>query len=157
MCLIQIRLFICIVLIGFLFRVKSLSKGNNPKKDTLSSTTNLKESVAVSSVLPTASTYDDDTDAWPDQNEREDFDASEDSYEPEKPVWKKPGKQETFNLPPAEDKLRKPNGLAKWKDQPKSGFMNSNSDNDLNALLQVKFQQTLLHIVTKTKYQIHII
>ncbi|XP_031252782.1 kinesin-like protein KIN-13B isoform X2 [Pistacia vera] len=118
-------------------RVKSLSKGNNPKKDILSSTINLKESTTVplSSVLPTASTYEDDTDAWPDQNERDDFDASEDSYEPEKPVWKKNGKLEPFNLP-TEDKLRKPNVQTKWKEQPKSGFKNSNSDDELNALLQ---------------------
>ncbi|KAK3219831.1 hypothetical protein Dsin_013801 [Dipteronia sinensis] len=34
----------------------------------------------------------------PGQSEREDFDASEDSYEPEKPVWEKPGKHEPFNL-----------------------------------------------------------
>ncbi|KAJ0006880.1 hypothetical protein Pint_29801 [Pistacia integerrima] len=116
-------------------RVKSLSKGNNPKKDILSSTINLKESTTVplSSVLPTASTYEDDTDAWPDQNERDDFDASEDSYEPEKPVWKKNGKLEPFNLP-TEDKLRKPNVQTKWKEQPKSGFKNSNSDDELNAL-----------------------
>ncbi|KAI9160993.1 hypothetical protein LWI28_013483 [Acer negundo] len=119
-------------------RVKSLSKGNNPKKDILSSTINLKESTTlpVSSALPTASTFDDDTDAWPEQGERDDFDASEDSYEPEKPVWKKPAKLEPFNLPTSEDKLRIPNGQTKWKDQQKFGFKNSNSDNDLNALLQ---------------------
>ncbi|XP_044495018.1 LOW QUALITY PROTEIN: kinesin-like protein KIN-13B [Mangifera indica] len=118
-------------------RVKSLSKGNNPKKDILSSTINLKESITmpVSTVLPTASAYEDDTDAWPDQNERDDFDASEDSYEPEKPVWKKNGKSELFNLPTSEDKL-KPNGQTKWKEQPKSGFKNTSSDDELNALLQ---------------------
>lgn len=123
-------------------RVKSLSKGNNPKKDILSSTINLKESTTapLSSALPTTSLYEDDTDAWPEQNERDDFDASEDSYEPEKPVWKKNGKLEQFNLPnlpSAQDQLRKPpNGQTRWKEQPKSGFKNSNSEDNLNALLQ---------------------
>lgn len=120
-------------------RVKSLSKGNNPKKDILSSTINLKESTTapLSSALPTTSPYEDDTDAWPEQNERDDFDASEDSHEPEKPVWKKSGKLEQFNLPSAQDQLRKPpNGQTRWKEQPKSGFKNSNSDENLNALLQ---------------------
>ncbi|KAH9666014.1 kinesin-like protein KIN-13B [Citrus sinensis] len=120
-------------------RVKSLSKGNNPKKDILSSTINLKESTTapLSSALPTTSPYEDDTDAWPEQNERDDFDASEDSYEPEKPVWMKSGKLEQFNLPSAQDQLRKPpNGQTRWKEQPKSGFKNSNSDDNLNALLQ---------------------
>ncbi|XP_044486991.1 kinesin-like protein KIN-13B [Mangifera indica] len=117
-------------------RVKSLSKGNNPKKDILSSTINLKESTTVplSSVLPTASAYEDDADGWPDQIERDDFDASEDSYEPEKPVWKKTGKLEPFSLPTSEDKLQNPKGQTKWKEQPKSGF--KNSDDELSALLQ---------------------
>ncbi|KAJ4718130.1 Kinesin-like protein [Melia azedarach] len=119
-------------------RVKSLSKGNNSKKDVLSSTLNLKESTTMplSSVLPTVSSFEDDTDAWPEQNEREDFDASEDSYEPEKPVWNKSGKLEQFSLSTTEDKLRKPNPQTKWKDQSKPGFKNSNSDDDLTALLQ---------------------
>lgn len=120
-------------------RVKSLSKGNNPKKDILSSTINLKESTTapLSSALPTTSPYEDDTDAWPEQNERDDFDASEDSYEPEKLVWMKSGKLEQFNLPSTQDQLRKPpNGQTRWKEQPKSGFKNSNSDDNLSALLQ---------------------
>lgn len=123
--------------------MKSLSKGNNPKKDILSSTINLKESTTVplSSAIPATSLYEDDTDAWPEQNERDDFDASEDSYEPEKPVWKKNGKLEQFNLPnlpSAQDQLQKPpNGQTRWKELPKSGFKNSNSEDNLNALLQV--------------------
>lgn len=124
--------------------MKSLSKGNNPKKDILSSTINLKESTTapLSSALPTTSPYEDDTDAWNEQNERDDFDASEDSYEPEKPVWMKSGKLEQFNLPSAQDQLRKPpNGQTRWKEQPKSGFKNSNSDDNLNALLQVNCEQ----------------
>ncbi|GAV64486.1 Kinesin domain-containing protein [Cephalotus follicularis] len=116
-------------------RVKSLSKGNNPKKDILSSTLNLKESTTLplSSALPSASTFDDDiTDTWPEQNERDD---SEDSYEQEKPAWKKNGKLEPHNLSSAEDKFWKPNGQTKLKDLPKSDFKKLHPDDDLNALL----------------------
>ncbi|GLT76183.1 hypothetical protein SLA2020_478580 [Shorea laevis] len=120
-------------------RVKSLSKGNNPKKDVLSSTLNQKESptLPLSSVLPTASLVEDDiTNTWPEQNERDDLEASEDSYEPEKPMWKKNGKPNPYSFSSSEDKVRKPNGQTKWKDLPKSDVKNSSSDNDLNALLQ---------------------
>ncbi|KAG8643530.1 kinesin-like protein KIN-13B isoform X1 [Manihot esculenta] len=119
-------------------RVKSLSKGNAPKKDILSSTLNLKEStnVPLSSVLPATSTFEDDTDAWAEQDERDDFDASEDSYEQEKPMWKDTGKVESYNQSSSEDRIWKPNGQTKWKDMSKSDFKNSHSDDDLNALLQ---------------------
>ncbi|KAL3610622.1 hypothetical protein D5086_001642 [Populus alba] len=121
-------------------RVKSLSKGNTSKKDVLSSTLNLKESTTVplSSALPVASTFEDDAnDAWPEQDERDDFDASEeDSYEQEKPIWKENGKLEPYNLSISEDKIQKPNGQTKWRDMPKSNLKNSHSDNDLNVLLQ---------------------
>ncbi|KAF2301281.1 hypothetical protein GH714_022393 [Hevea brasiliensis] len=95
-------------------RVKSLSKGNAPKKDILSSALNLKESttMALSSVLP--ATY---------------------SYEQEKPIWKENVKVESYNLSISEDKIRKPNGWTNWKDLLKSDDKNSHSD-DLNALLQ---------------------
>jgi kinesin family protein 2/24 len=128
-------------LLSFHSRVKSLSKGNASKKDVLSSTLNLKESTTVplSSVLPVASTFEDDAnDAWPEQDERDDFDASEeDSYEQEKPIWKENGKLEPYNLSISEDKIQKPNGQTKWRDMPKSNLKNSHSDNDLNVLLQV--------------------
>ncbi|KAF3450758.1 hypothetical protein FNV43_RR06847 [Rhamnella rubrinervis] len=120
-------------------RVKSLSKGNNPKKDMLPSTLNLKESTTVplSSVLPTAPTYEDGiNDTWPEQVEREDFDESEESYEPAKPLWKKNGKQEPYNIPISEEKFRRSNGQTKWKNLPKVNSRNSHSDDDLNALLQ---------------------
>ncbi|XP_050231806.1 kinesin-like protein KIN-13B [Mercurialis annua] len=120
-------------------RVKSLSKGNTSKKDILSSTLNLKESTAVplSSVLPASSNFDDDvTDAWAEQDEKDDFDASEDSYEQEKPIWKENLKVDSYNLLTSEDKLQKPIGQTKWKDRPKSDLKNSHSDDDLNALLQ---------------------
>ncbi|GKV27019.1 hypothetical protein SLEP1_g36228 [Rubroshorea leprosula] len=120
-------------------RVKSLSKGNNPRKDVLSSTLNQKESTTLplSSALPTASLVEDDiTNTWPEQNERDDPDASEDSYEPEKPMWKKNGKPNPYSFSSSEDKVRKPNGQTKWKGLPKSDVKNSSSDDDLNALLQ---------------------
>ncbi|XWS20305.1 hypothetical protein CRYUN_Cryun31cG0089100 [Craigia yunnanensis] len=120
-------------------RVKSLSKGGNPKKDVLSSTLNLKESTAraLSSVLPTASTFEDDiNDTWPDQNETDDFDASEYSYEQEKLMWKKNGKPDQYSFSTSEDKLGKPNGQTKWKEPLRYAFKHSKSDDDLSALLQ---------------------
>ncbi|MBA0748986.1 hypothetical protein Gogos_002955 [Gossypium gossypioides] len=120
-------------------RVKSLSKGGNSKKDVLSSTMNLKESTAqpLSSGLPTASTFEDDiNDTWPDQNERDDFNAPEDSFEQEKLMWKKNGKLDQYGFSTAENKLQKPNGQTKWKEPVRSDIKHSKSDDDLNALLQ---------------------
>ncbi|XP_065866727.1 kinesin-like protein KIN-13B [Euphorbia lathyris] len=120
-------------------RVKSLSKGNTSKKDILSSSINLKEStnMPLSSVLPGTSSFDDEmADTWAEQDERDDFDASEDSFEQEKPIWKENGKVEAYNLPNPEDKTRKLNGQAKWKDMVKSDLKSSHSDDDLNVLLQ---------------------
>ncbi|MBA0840487.1 hypothetical protein Goarm_003068 [Gossypium armourianum] len=120
-------------------RVKSLSKGGNSKKDVLSSTMNLKESTAqpLSLGLPTASTFEDDiNDTWPDQNERDDFNAPEDSFEQEKLMWKKNGKLDQYGFSTAENKLRKPNGQTKWKEPVRSDIKHSKSDDDLNALLQ---------------------
>ncbi|MBA0870944.1 hypothetical protein Goshw_019252 [Gossypium schwendimanii] len=120
-------------------RVKSLSKGGNSKKDVLSSTMNLKESTAqpLSSGLPTASTFEDDiNDTWPDQNERDDFNAPEDSFEQEKLMWKKNGKLDQYGFSTAENKLRKPNGQTKCKEPVRSDIKHSKSDDDLNALLQ---------------------
>ncbi|KAL1099010.1 hypothetical protein V6Z11_D05G135600 [Gossypium hirsutum] len=99
--------------------VKSLSEGRNPKKDLLSSTLNLKELIAqpLSSVLPTASTFEDDINGtWADQNERDDFDASEDPFEKEKMTWKKNVKPDQYSSSVSEDKLWKPNGQTKWKE-----------------------------------------
>ncbi|KAJ6704294.1 KINESIN-LIKE PROTEIN KIN-13B [Salix viminalis] len=120
-------------------RVKSLSKGNTSKKDVVSSALNLKESTTVplSSVLPVASVFEDDAnDAWAEQDERGEFDASEEeSFEQEKAIWEN-GKLEPCNLSISEDKIQKPNGQTKWRDTPKTNFKNSRSDDDLNALLQ---------------------
>ncbi|PPR88134.1 hypothetical protein GOBAR_AA32567 [Gossypium barbadense] len=99
--------------------VKSLSEGRNPKKDLLSSTLNLKELIAqpLSSVLPTASTFEDDINGtWVDQNERDDFDASEDPFEKEKMTWKKNVKPDQYSSSVSEDKLRKPNETCRAND-----------------------------------------
>lgn len=117
-------------------RVKSLSKGN--KKDTSSSTLNLKESTTLplSSSLPRVSTYEDDlADSWPEQADGEDYDASEEFYEPEKPLWKKNMKPEAASYAP-EDKMRRFNGQTKLKEPAKFDSKNSQPDDDLNALLK---------------------
>lgn len=118
-------------------RVKSLSKGS--KKDLLSSTINLKESTTVplSSVLPPTSTYEDDAaDSWPEQADGDDYDASEEFYEPVKPVWKKNGKVDAYAFSSSEDKVRRTTSQTKWKEPPKSDFRNLQSDDDLSALLK---------------------
>ncbi|GAB4842184.1 Kinesin-like protein KIN-13B [Ancistrocladus abbreviatus] len=111
-------------------RVKSLSKGNNSKKDILFSSANLRESTAlpISLVLPTLSSLKDDaSDAWSQQIQGEDHEVSEESYE----QVKLPSKKITL-----EDKTRKANGQTKWKDLPKVDPKNTDSDDDLNDLLQ---------------------
>lgn len=121
------------------FRVKSLSKSGNFKKDAASLTLNLKESTTVhlSSVLPPVSPYEDDTgDSWPEQTDKDEYE--EDFYEQEKPSWKKNGKVEVSNFSNLEDKSRRVNGQVKWKEPSKSESRYSNPDDDLNALLRVK-------------------
>ncbi|KAL3511795.1 hypothetical protein ACH5RR_024512 [Cinchona calisaya] len=118
-------------------RVKSLSKSGNSKKEASSSTLNLKESTTapLSSVLPTASPYEDDAgDSWPEQTDKDEYE--EDFYEQEKPSWKKNGKVEVSNFSSLEDKTRRTNGQMKWKETSKSDIKYSNSDDDLNALLK---------------------
>ncbi|XP_057466217.1 kinesin-like protein KIN-13B [Actinidia eriantha] len=115
-------------------RVKSLSKGNNSKKDVLSSTLNLKESTTMPLSGPTFE--DDIADSWPENADREEFDVSEEFQEPEKPLWKKNGKVEAYTISSSEDKVRRSNGQTKWKDPPKFDTKISHSDDDLNALLK---------------------
>ncbi|KAL8458239.1 hypothetical protein ACS0TY_035115 [Phlomoides rotata] len=118
-------------------RVKSLSKGNNSKKDVLSSTSNLKESMAqpLSSVLHPASTFEDDTgDSWPEKSDREEFD--EGFYETEKQSWKKNTKVEPYSFVNMDDKLKKVNSQSKLMEPPRAEMKHSNSDDDLNALLK---------------------
>ncbi|KAG5523419.1 hypothetical protein RHGRI_035283 [Rhododendron griersonianum] len=115
-------------------RVKSLSKGNNSKKDILSSTLNLKESTTIPL---SGMTYEDDiADSWPENTDQEEFDDSEEFQEPEKPLWKKNGKVEAYEISNSEDKMRRTNGQTKWKDPPKFETKNSHADDDMNALLK---------------------
>lgn len=129
------------------FRVKSLSKSGNTKKETVTSTINLKESttMSLSSSLP-PSMYEDDTggDSWPEQTDKDEYD--EEFYEQEKLSWKRTAKLETYNFSNAEDKVKKTNGQTKWKEPPKPDTKYSNPDDDLNALLKVYIQQ-MLYIV----------
>ncbi|KAK7389548.1 hypothetical protein VNO78_24689 [Psophocarpus tetragonolobus] len=116
-------------------RVKSLSKGNNSKKDVLSSNFNLKESTTIP--LSSVNTYayeDRVADTWPDENDGDEFSPPEDYCEQVKPSWKKNGKTEPYGA--TEDKCKKPNGQIKWKDIPKFESKAVHSDDDLNALLQ---------------------
>ncbi|XP_030526175.1 kinesin-like protein KIN-13B [Rhodamnia argentea] len=122
-------------------RVKSLSKGNNPKKDILSSTTNLKESTTLplSSVASNASNFEEDiTTSWPEQIGGDNYDVSEEFYEPERAQWKRnSGKLESLNRAASEEKLQKFNfSQTKWKDQQRSDANNSHFSDDLDTLLQ---------------------
>ncbi|KAF8027555.1 hypothetical protein BT93_E0457 [Corymbia citriodora subsp. variegata] len=122
-------------------RVKSLSKGSNPKKDVLSSTTNLKESTTfpLSSVASNASNFEEDiTPSWPEQTGGDDYDVSEEFYEPERTQWKRNNvKLESLNRAASEEKLQKPSFTqTKWKDQQRSDANNSHFGDDLDALLQ---------------------
>ncbi|KAL3631890.1 Kinesin-like protein KIN-13B [Castilleja foliolosa] len=116
-------------------RVKSLSKGNNSKKDILASTSNLKESIAqpLSSLPPLASAFDDDA-GDPEQNDREEYD--DEYYEPERPTWKKNMKVESYGFLNMDDKMKRANGQLKWTEPPKAEMKQSNSDDNLNALLK---------------------
>ncbi|KAL2338081.1 hypothetical protein Fmac_012527 [Flemingia macrophylla] len=116
-------------------RVKSLSKGNNSKKDVLSSNFNLKESTTIP--LSSVNTYayeDRVSDTWPEENDGDEFSPSEDYCEQVKPSWKKNGKIEPYGA--TDDKFKKPSGQIKWKDIPKVEPKTVHSDDDLNALLQ---------------------
>ena len=119
-------------------RVKSLSKGNGSKKDVSSSTMNLREStkIPLSSALPTPSNYEDDVnEMWTEENDE--FDASD--YEQEKQMWKKNVKPEPSYNVMAQERIPKPSIPVKSRDMPRPDMKKSNSDDNLNALLQVTF------------------
>ncbi|XP_023000333.1 kinesin-like protein KIN-13B [Cucurbita maxima] len=119
-------------------RVKSLSKGNIVKKDTFSSTLNLKESTTgpLTSALPSGTMFENEP-AWVRQNERDEVDVSEEIFDQRKPSWKKNGKLEPYRTSVAVENVHnKYNNQPKWKDMPKAESHNSNSDDDLNELLQ---------------------
>ncbi|XP_076887932.1 kinesin-like protein KIN-13B isoform X2 [Bidens hawaiensis] len=123
-------------------RVKSLSKGN--KKDTLASSFNSKEPTAVSmstTVLPHVPSYEDNmVDSYPEQADEDDYDTTEEFYEPEpqQPSWKNNNtRTEAYNFSNAHDKNRRINGQTKSREPPpKSESRNLNPDDELNALLQ---------------------
>ncbi|XP_027344851.1 kinesin-like protein KIN-13B [Abrus precatorius] len=116
-------------------RVKSLSKGNNSKKDALSSNFNLKESTTVPLSCVNTYTYEDSAaDTWPEENDGDEFSPPEDYFEQVKPSWKKNGKIESSGA--TDDKLKKSSVQIKWKDIPKVEPKTVHSDDDLNALLQ---------------------
>ncbi|KAG6428972.1 hypothetical protein SASPL_107011 [Salvia splendens] len=115
-------------------RVKSLSKGNNPKRDVFSSTSNLKESMMQPSLpvaAPASSFQDDMGEPWTEQTDREEY--VED--EPEKPSWKNM-KAESISFSNPDDKLKTSNGQSKWMEPPKAELKRSNSEDDLTALLK---------------------
>ncbi|CAH9122819.1 unnamed protein product [Cuscuta epithymum] len=100
-------------------RVKSLSKGgNNSKRDALSSSLNLREStpLPLSAVVPSVSTYEDDTGP-----------EDEELYERDIPI----PKPEAFSTTVLEEKSRKGNEQPMWK-EPKYLA----SGNELNDLLK---------------------
>lgn len=120
-------------------RVKSLSKGNNTKKDVLSASSNLKDSTVVplsSSVLPCGSTLDDEY--FYEQTEREDFDVSDEfNVEPEKPYRRSTARQEPPQFFASEDKMRRTSVQVKLKDLPKVDIVKSGHlDDGLNVLLK---------------------
>jgi len=100
---------------------------------------NLKESISIP--LSSVNTYayeDRATDTWPEEKDGDEFSPPEDYYEQVKPSWKKNGKIELYGA--TDDKFKKPpNGQIKWKDIPKVESKPVQSDDGLNALLQVKY------------------
>ncbi|CAO2815387.1 unnamed protein product [Amaranthus hypochondriacus] len=118
-------------------RVKSLSKGNNAKKDITLPTANLREStnLPLSSGLPTF-LKGDINDDWPQSVDRDEYEMPEETYDQTKNVRKKSGKSDTGAYA-SEDKRKIAKGQAKWKDVPKVDTNNFDSDDDdLNELLQ---------------------
>lgn len=121
------------------YRVKSLSKGNNGKKDNMLSSVNLRESTnfPLSSALP-AMLKDSSIDGWPQPVERDEYDIPEETYDQAKISWKKNGKLESGVYAP-EDKIKTAKGQTKRKDTSKVETKNLDSEDDeLNDLLQVK-------------------
>ncbi|XP_015938475.1 kinesin-like protein KIN-13B [Arachis duranensis] len=116
-------------------RVKSLSKGHNSKKETISSI-NLKESITIPVSSFPASAYEDHVaDASLEDNDVDEFSPPEEYYEEVKPSLKKYGKIEpSYGV--TEDKSKKQNNQIKWKDLPNVEPKTVHSDDDLNALLK---------------------
>ncbi|KAI4387409.1 hypothetical protein MLD38_005246 [Melastoma candidum] len=123
-------------------RVKSLSKGSNPRKDILGTSLNLKESTTVplSAIAANASNFEDEmSNSWPDQN-GDDYEVTEEFYEQETvPVQPKKnnGRLEPSSLPTlADNKFQKPSSQSKWMDMQKPAANNPHVEDHLDALLQ---------------------
>ncbi|KAL6540763.1 hypothetical protein OROMI_024646 [Orobanche minor] len=117
--------------------VKSLSKGNNSKKDVSFSYSMLRESTVqpLTSIQTQACNLEDDTgDSFPEQPDKEECD--DDFYEHEKISWNKNTKVEKYSFLNMDDKTKRANGQAKLKEPPKSEMKHSDSGDDLNALLK---------------------
>ncbi|KAL6537533.1 Kinesin-like protein KIN-13B [Orobanche minor] len=118
-------------------RVKSLSKGNNSKKDVSFSYSMLRESTAqpLTSVQTQACNPEDNTeDSLPEQPDKEECD--DDFYEHEKISWNKNTKVEKYSFLNMDVKTKRANGQAKLKEPLKSEMKHSDSGDDLNALLK---------------------
>ncbi|KAL9232078.1 hypothetical protein vseg_007224 [Gypsophila vaccaria] len=117
-------------------RVKSLSKGNTQKKDTLLPSANLRESTTVplSSGLPTM-LRDNSSDLWSQPIEKEDYEIQEETYD--QPKFARKNVKVESSAYTSEDKISIAKGQAKWKDVPKVEVKSLDSDDDdLNDLLQ---------------------
>lgn len=91
----------------------------------------------LSSFVPQASSFEDDIgDSWPEQTDREEYE--EEFYEPEKPSWKNNVKAESYSFSNTGDKLKRASSQTKLVEPAKTEMKNSNSDDDLTALLKVK-------------------
>ncbi|RAL41742.1 hypothetical protein DM860_008924 [Cuscuta australis] len=119
-------------------RVKSLSKGNNSKKDVSSSTLNLRESTMLPlnmGVVP-SSTYEDDMDnSWLERTKKDDYE--DDFYEQDKPISRKNVKVEASSISNPEEKRRRNRDQPKkWKESLRPESKARNDDDDLNSLLK---------------------
>ncbi|KAH9621757.1 hypothetical protein KSS87_003246 [Heliosperma pusillum] len=117
-------------------RVKSLSKGNGPKKDILLPTANLRESTTLPLSSGTPAMLKDDSDHWSQPTEKEEYEIPEESYDQPKVTRRKNGKVESSAYT-SEEKVSTAKGHTKWKDVSKVDAKSLDSDDDdLNDLLQ---------------------
>ncbi|PQM39318.1 kinesin-like protein KIN-13B [Prunus yedoensis var. nudiflora] len=134
-------------------RVKSLSKGSGSRRHQSSSLSYLRDSTTMplSSSTSTDTTFEDDMNYVPSEKSSfdyykdqvgvqnligtDDLDYPEQAYEQEKPSRGNSKKVETYQRSSLEEK-RKIGSQVKWRDMPDFGAINSNSDDDLNAVLQ---------------------
>ncbi|XP_074275978.1 kinesin-like protein KIN-13B [Silene latifolia] len=117
-------------------RVKSLSKGNGPKKDILLPTANLRESTTLPLSSGTPAMLKDDSDLWSQPTEKEEYEIPDETYDQPKVTRRKNGKVESSTYI-SEEKVSTAKGHTKWKDVSKVDAKSLDSDDDdLNDLLQ---------------------